>query len=66
MVDVICDDQQAMEAGLEAGVVWLAHQACGQVRLVTVGLIAQRSEQGTHNALVLGSNPSTPKYIDEQ
>lgn len=24
------------------------------------GRIAQRLEQGTHNALVLGSNPSTP------
>ena len=29
-----------------------------------MGRIAQRSEQGTHNALVLGSNPSTPIMDD--
>ena len=60
MVDVICDAEQIMEAGLEAGVVWLAHQACRQIGLTDIGPIAQRSEQGTHNALVLGSNPSGP------
>jgi len=63
MVDVICDGEQIMEARPEAGVVWMACEACGQVRLATVGLIAQRSEQGTHNALVLGSNPSGPITI---
>ena len=30
---------------------------------VFIGRIAQRSEQGTHNAFVLGSNPSTPKFF---
>ena len=50
-----------MEARCEAGIVWMDCQACGQVGLTHVGPIAQRSEQDTHNALVLGSNPSGPK-----
>ncbi len=62
LVDCLCDGEQIMEARPEAGVVWMACQACRQVRLVTVGPIAQRSEQGTHNALVLGSNPSGPMH----
>ena len=60
LVDCLCDAEQIMEAGCEASVVWMDCQEDWQVRLVTVGLIAQRSEQGTHNALVLGSNPSGP------
>ncbi len=60
MVDCLCDAEQALEAGCEASIVWMDCQEDWQVGLVTVGLIAQRSEQGTHNALVLGSNPSGP------
>ena len=60
MVDVICDGEQIMEDRSEDSIVWMAHQARGQVGLTHVGPIAQRLEQGTHNALVLGSNPSGP------
>jgi hypothetical protein len=31
MVDVICDGEQIMEARPEAGVVWMACQACGKL-----------------------------------
>ncbi len=31
--------------------------------IINIGRIAQRSEQGTHNALVQGSNPCTPKIF---
>ena len=66
MVDSLCDGQQMLEAGSETSIVWMACQACRQIGLTHVGPIAQRLEQGTHNALVLGSNPSTPKCIDDQ
>lgn len=62
LVDCLCDGEQTLEDGCEASIVWMDHQEDWQVRLVTVGLIAQRSEQGTHNALVLGSNPSGPMH----
>ena len=61
LVDMLCDAEQIMEDRCETGIVWMDCQEDWQARLVTVGLIAQRSEQGTHNALVLGSNPSGPK-----
>ena len=56
----LCDAQQALEDRHQAGIVWMACQEDWQVRLTNVGPIAQRLEQGTHNALVLGSNPSRP------
>ena len=61
LVDSLCDAEQALEDRHEDSIVWMDCQEDWQVGLVTVGLIAQRSEQGTHNALVLGSNPSGPK-----
>ena len=63
LVDMLCDGEQTLEDRCEAGIVWMDCQEDWQVGLVTVGLIAQRSEQGTHNALVLGSNPSGPITI---
>ena len=63
MVDCLCDGQQAMEDRSETSIVWMAHQACRQIGLTNIGPIAQRLEQGTHNALVLGSNPSRPITI---
>ena len=62
MVDCLCDGQQAMEDRSETSIVWMAHQACRQIGLTNIGPIAQRLEQGTHNALVLGSNPSGPMH----
>lgn len=40
-------------------VVWVQVPSC----LPTLGPVAQRSEQRTHNALVLGSNPSRPTRL---
>lgn len=60
MVDMFHHAEQVMEDRSETSIVCMAHQACRQIGLTHVGLIAQRSEQGTHNALVLGSNPSGP------
>ena len=33
-----------------------------EARMGFVGSVAQRLEQGTHNPLVLGSNPSGPMF----
>ena len=63
LVDCLCDGQQIMEARSETSIVWMDHQEDWQVGLTAVGPIAQRLEQGTHNALVLGSNPSRPITI---
>jgi len=63
MVDCLCDAEQSMEDRCEASVVWMDHKEDWQVGLTNIGPIAQRLEQGTHNALVLGSNPSRPITI---
>ena len=60
MVDSLCDAEQIMEDRCEASALWMDCQEDWQVGLTDIGPIAQRSEQGTHNALVLGSNPSGP------
>src|SRR5262245_52429971 len=38
---------------------------CGRYTGSIPGPVAQRSEQGTHNPLVLGSNPSGPIHVGE-
>ena len=63
LVDSFHYAEQRVEEGPQAGTLWMAHQEDWQVRLTIVGPIAQRLEQGTHNALVLGSNPSRPITI---
>ena len=62
MVDMFHHAEQSMEDRCETCIVCMAHQACRQIGLTNIGPIAQRSEQGTHNALVLGSNPSGPMH----
>ena len=62
LVDSFHYAEQSMEDRCQASALWMAHQEDWQVRLTNVGPIAQRLEQGTHNALVLGSNPSAPSF----
>ena len=54
MVDMFHHDEQIMEDRCEASIASMHYKW-------QVGLVAQWSEQSTHNALVGGSSPSEPK-----
>ena len=62
LVDMFHHAEQSMEDRGETSIVWMDCQEDWQVGLTAVGPIAQRLEQSTHNALVLGSNPSGPMH----